>query len=169
MLSLIGALLEKRGIIERDSESAWLSGVMSGPLDDLLGHSITYRIAVGARAGQKLFTLQTVAPRLQGLEGDPNGAARANGFSLHAGIDIQPAQRAKLERLCRYVSRPPVASERLALTPSGQVRYTLKTPYRDGTTQIVLEPLDLMARLAALVAARQFDRLHEHCHLLVDG
>jgi hypothetical protein len=44
-----------------------------------------------------------------------------------------------------------VASERLALTASGQVRYTLKTPYRDGTTHIVLEPLDLMARLAALV------------------
>ncbi len=44
-----------------------------------------------------------------------------------------------------------MASERLALTASGQVRYTLKTPYRDGTTHIVLEPLDLMARLAALV------------------
>jgi hypothetical protein len=31
------------------------------------------------------------------------------------------------------------------------VRYRLKTPYRDGTTHIVLEPLDFMARLAALV------------------
>jgi len=31
------------------------------------------------------------------------------------------------------------------------VRYQLKTPYRDGTTHIVLEPLDLMARLAARV------------------
>jgi hypothetical protein len=66
-------------------------------------------------------------------------------------MDIAPNEREKLERLCRYVSRPPVASERLALTASGQVRYTLKTPYRDGTTHIVLEPLDLMARLAALV------------------
>ena len=66
-------------------------------------------------------------------------------------MDIASHQREKLERLCRYVSRPPVASERLALTASGQVRYTLKTPYRDGTTHIVLEPLDLMARLAALV------------------
>jgi hypothetical protein len=43
-----------------------------------------------------------------------------------------------------------VASERLALTASGQVRYALKTPYRDGTTHLELEPLDLMARLAAL-------------------
>lgn len=30
-------------------------------------------------------------------------------------------------------------------------RYALKTPYRDGTTHVVLDPLDLMARLAALV------------------
>ena len=56
-----------------------------------------------------------------------------------------------LERLCRYVSRPPVAVDRMALTASGQGRYTLKTPYRDGTTHIALEPLELMARLAALV------------------
>jgi hypothetical protein len=70
---------------------------------------------------------------------------------LHAGLGIASHQREKLERLCRYVSRPPVASERLALTASGQVRCTLKTPYRDGTTHIVLEPLDLMARLASLV------------------
>jgi hypothetical protein len=41
--------------------------------------------------------------------------------------------------------------ERLDLTAQGQVRYRLKTPYRDGTTHIVLEPLDFIARLAALV------------------
>jgi hypothetical protein len=34
------------------------------------------------------------------------------------------------------------------------VRYTLKTPYRDGTTHIVLEPLDLMARLAAVLTGQ---------------
>lgn len=56
-----------------------------------------------------------------------------------------------ISQKCRYVSRPPVASERLALTASGQVRNTLKRPYGNGTTQIALEPLDLMARLAALV------------------
>jgi hypothetical protein len=49
------------------------------------------------------------------------------------------------------VSRPPVSVERLDLTAQGQVRYRLKTPYRDGTTHIVLEPLDFIARLAALV------------------
>jgi hypothetical protein len=150
----IGKVLEQRGLVERDLENAWLANPgEGGPLDDLIGHSITYRIAVGPRTGQKLFTLQTVPAREPEPEqqGEHRGAANAGGFSLHAGLDIQPHQREKLERLCRYVSRPPMAVERLALTSSGQVRYQLKTPFRDGTTHIVLEPLDLMARLAALV------------------
>jgi len=31
------------------------------------------------------------------------------------------------------------------------VRYQLKTPYQDGTTHVIFEPLDFIARLAALV------------------
>jgi ribosomal protein S27E len=161
----IGKVLEQRSLIERDMENAWLATHgEGGPLDDLIGHSITYRIAVGPRAGQKLFTLQTVPARGEESEqqGDGRGAANVGGFSLHAGLDIQPHQREKLERLCRYVSRPPIAAARMALTSSGQVRYALKTPYRDGTTHIVLEPLDLMARLAALVPPRRMHLTRFH-------
>lgn len=57
----------------------------------------------------------------------------------------------KLERLARYVARPPVATERLSLTEGGLVRCALKTPYRDGTTHVIFEPEDFIARLAALV------------------
>ena len=60
-------------------------------------------------------------------------------------------ERRKLERLCRYISRPALARTRLSLTPSGKVRYHFKTPWRDGTTHVVFEPLDFIARLAALV------------------
>jgi Putative transposase len=45
---------------------------------------------------------------------------------LHAGIAATASQRDTLEHLARYVARPPVATERLARTGSGQVRYTLK-------------------------------------------
>jgi hypothetical protein len=42
----VGQVLERRGLIERDIENAWLAaGAEPGPLDDLIGHSITYRIA----------------------------------------------------------------------------------------------------------------------------
>ena len=78
-------------------------------MDDLLGHSITYRVAVGPRAGQKVFTLQTV-PAGEGEAG--TGVAQYAGFSLHAGIGVEAEQQAKLERLARYVSRPPVAEEK---------------------------------------------------------
>jgi len=46
---------------------------------------------------------------------------------------------------------PAIAPGRLSLTSQGQVRYTLKTPYRDGTAHVVFAPLDFLARLAALV------------------
>jgi len=57
----------------------------------------------------------------------------------------------ELERLCRYIARPAIAHERLSLTRQGNVRYPLKTPYRDGTSHVIFEPLDFIARLAALV------------------
>ena len=60
-------------------------------------------------------------------------------------------ERKKLERLCRYISRPAVSEKRLSLTANGNVRYQLKSPYRDGTTHVIFEPLDFIARLAALV------------------
>ena len=79
---------------------------------------------------------------------DPVG--KTSGFSLHAGVAAKARERDKLERLCRYITRPAVSEQRLSLTPNGNVRYQLKTPYRDGTTHVIFEPLDFIARLAAL-------------------
>lgn len=39
----------------------------------------------------------------------------------------------------------------MSLTPNGNIRYQLKTPYRGGTTHVIFEPHDFIARLAALV------------------
>ena len=77
--------------------------------------------------------------------------ARANGFDLHAGLVVPAGQRERLGRLCRYVLRTPVAQERLCLTADGQVRLELRQPWRDGTTDVVFDPVDFLARLAVLV------------------
>ena len=76
---------------------------------------------------------------------------KVDGFSLHAGVAAKAHERKNLERLCRYITRPPVAEKRLSLTRNGMVRYELKTPYRDGTTHVIFEPLDFISKLAALV------------------
>jgi hypothetical protein len=79
-------------------------------------------------------------------------ALRSEKFlSRVAGTSVEAEQAEKLERLARYVSRPLVSVERLTLIAQGDVRYRLKVPYRDGTTHSLLEPLDFLARLAALV------------------
>ena len=70
--------------------------------------------------------------------------AKANGFSLHAGVSCERHERNKRERpggvpLCRYIARPAVAVPRLSLSSTGKVVYTLKTPYRDGTTQVAFD------------------------------
>ena len=147
----IGRFLERQGLLERDAENCYLAeeDVDAEPMEQLLGHSITYRIAVGGpQQGRKVFTLQTLPA---GDEPFGDSVGQVAGFSLHAGVAARADERRKLERLCRYISRPAVSEKRLSLTPSGNVRYELKTPYRNGTTHVIFEPLDFIARLAALV------------------
>lgn len=134
-------------MLERDAENSHLAGESADedPLAQLRGQSITYRIAVGPQVGRKVFTLQTCdVEELFGTMG------KVAGFSLHAWVAARADGRKKLERLCRYISRPAVSEKRLSLTANGNIRYRLKTPYRDGTTHVIFEPLDFIARLAAL-------------------
>ena len=50
-----------------------------------------------------------------------------------------------------YALRPPVTQERIHLTDEGQVRLQLRQPWRDGTTDVVFDPVELLGRLAVLV------------------
>jgi hypothetical protein len=58
----VGRFLERQGLLERDAENGYLAdnAVQAGSLDQLLGHAITYRIAVGPHKGSKVFSLQTL-------------------------------------------------------------------------------------------------------------
>jgi len=90
--------------------------------------------------------------------------ARVAGFSLHAAQAVAAPDRAGLERLCRYGLRPPFAQERLALRDDGCVLYHLRRPWPhpQGPTCLVLEPLDFMRRLAALVPAPYAHTIRYH-------
>jgi hypothetical protein len=58
----------------------------------------------------------------------------------------------RLERLARYAARPPVATDRLSALPHGRLLYRLKRRWRGGTTPVIFEPIELVGKLAALVA-----------------
>ena len=150
LASRVGRYLERQGLLERDAENSSLAGdvLEAGAMEQLLGSSITYRITVGPQQGRKVFTLRTLSACEEPFD---NGVGKVAGCPLHAGVAARAEQREKLERLCRYVSRPAISHKRLSLTPNGNVRYELKAPYRDGTTHVIFETLDFIARLAALV------------------
>ena len=142
--------LARQGWLEGEDEPAFLSERAGGDdgLDALRMSSITYRIATGKHAGRKVTTLQTIPADNGSLEGD---AGKVGGFSLHAGVAAEAHEGQKLERLCRYIARPAISEKRLSLSPQGRVRYQLKTPWRNGTTHVEFEPVDFIAKLAALV------------------
>ena len=119
------------------------------PSIELLGSSITYRIALGPQQGRRVMTLQTLPDC--GADRFTTRVANVAGFSLHAGVATKANERAKLERLCRYITRPAVSTKRLSMTRNGRVRYELKTPWRNGTTHVIFEPLDFISRLVSLV------------------
>jgi hypothetical protein len=146
----VGGFGQRQGLLECDGEQSFLAeeAVEEGSMDPLLAHSVTYRMAAGPQAGRKVFTLQTLPASDEPFA---NPVGQVAGFSLHAGVAAKAPQRQKLERLCRYISHPAVSQQRLSLTPNGNVRCQLKTPYRDGTTHVIFQPLDFIARLAALV------------------
>ncbi len=56
----IGRYLERQGLLERDADNSYLArdDLEAGPMEQLLGSSITYRIAVGPQQGRKVFTLR---------------------------------------------------------------------------------------------------------------
>ena len=153
----VGRYLERRGLLVHDAGNSCLTaeGVDADdemPMHHLLGSSITYRIAIGPEQGRKVFTLQTLPECGDDVLASTVG--KGAGFSLHAGVGVRANERHKLERLCRYLARPAVSTKRLSLTRNGQVCYELKTPWRNGTTHVIFEPLDFMFRMNVMSRAQ---------------
>ena len=109
----------------------------------------SYPIALVPRAGQKMLSVQSLPSTV--TASTPEVRVNAHGFSLHAAVRWRADQRKELEQLYRYITRPAIANERLKRNRTGQVVLQLKSPYKDGTTHVVMEPLEFMERLAALV------------------
>jgi len=90
--------------------------------------------------------------------------ASVQGFSLHAATAIDADDRAGLERLCRYGLRAPYSVRRFSELPDGRIRYELRRPWptAGGTTELDLEPLDLLRRLAAIMPAPYSNMVRYH-------
>ncbi|MCK9459116.1 MAG: transposase [Proteobacteria bacterium] len=125
------------------------------------GASVQGISAFGPRTGQRV--------RRIGEEPDETGKApkrkrhaRYQGFDLDAGEPAKPEERDRVERMLRYLLRPPIAESRLRELPDGDILLTQKTKWSDGTTALVFHPLELLERLAAIIPRPQINLLIYH-------
>ena len=128
-------------------DTPWLAG--------LYAHGVRGRIAMGPNSGKRNRTWggrgEAQEPELSARR-----CANVDGFSVHANVSLPAHRRAKLENLCRYMLRPPLSVERLERLTSGRLAYRMKTPWRDGTTHVIMSDDELVEKLAALVPAPRF-------------
>ncbi len=158
-------MLTRRGVLVEEEGSTYVAD-NDGDSDEarvlrpLQAAACTYRIAFGPRAGQKVLTVQGAMPRDKDFK--QTLCADIDGFSLHAAVRCGADDRQALEQLCRYITRPALANERVQTNAAGQVVLKLKTPWRDGTTHLVISPLEFMQRLAALVPRPRLHLIRFH-------
>jgi hypothetical protein len=154
-------LLTSLGAVIEEPDRTYLAETdTDGALKSLQAASCTYCITLGPRAGQKVLSLQGLPSTAR--PSAPELRANAHGFSLHAAVRRRADQRTELEQLCRYITRPAISNERLKRNRARQVVLQLKSPYKDGTTHIVMEPLEFMERLAALVPRPRLHLIRFH-------
>jgi len=154
---LAGAARRIQRVIEaRDADDAEALARDEPLLALLTAASLRTRIATGPHRGEPWRRLgDRVDPRdPDEADADPEASERVpqfGGMSLHADVAVPARDRRRLERLCRYVARPPLASERLEEREDGTLALRLKTRWRDGTTHILMERSELIERLVPLI------------------
>ncbi|MPY89063.1 MAG: hypothetical protein GEU99_14180 [Luteitalea sp.] len=117
---------------ERDAVDA--APVLAG----IAGASVQGRVALRSRAGAECRCGASLKPLGISLLGPCH--ARWNGVDLHAGVVVPAGDRRRLERVCRYAVRLPVAHDRIQVTDAGQVLLELRHRWADGTTHLLFDP-----------------------------
>ena len=142
-------LLVRRGLAPGDDATGPADPLAdeSPVLAGIVGASVQGRVALGSRAGARVRRLGDARDALAVTSRGPR-QAHLDRFDLHANVWVSATDRAGVERLCRYVLRPPFAQERLRRRDDGRIALELKRAWHDGTRELVFEPLEFLERLA---------------------
>jgi len=118
----------------------------------------------GTRAGQRQLLLGTSAGFVdhEARAGLGRRPRPPHGFDLHASTRVSASDRGGLERMCRYLLRPPLSNDRLELLRDGRVRLAFVRPWQDGTSHVTLDPLTFISRLVALVPPPRAHQIRYH-------
>jgi hypothetical protein len=125
------------------------------------GAAVLGRVATGARAGGRVARVGGV-PAAGAAPVSDTLHAHLDGFDLHAAVAVPAGDRARLEHLCRYVLRPPLAQDALEREPNGTLLLRLRRTLRDGTRAIRFSPIELLEKSAAMIPKPRINLLVYH-------
>jgi hypothetical protein len=124
--------------------------------------SLAGTLILGENAGKRVMRLFGRAARDE-VDGGGEREAKPRqgyGFDVDASVRVSAGDKQALERLARYIARPPLANERLARLPDGRFRIGLTHRWRDGTVAIVLDGVEVLTRLVALIPPPRRHLIH---------
>jgi hypothetical protein len=157
------SLLIRRGLTPDDDAATADPLPEEQPLlATLYAASVRSRIAMGDRAGLGVLRIGQLVDPEEAAFVTGRRCAGIDGVSLHANVAVPKGDRRRLEKLCRYIARPPVSTERLSRLNDGRLLYRLKRKWRDGTTHVVFQPLELLEKLAAIVPPPRIHMVRYH-------
>jgi hypothetical protein len=153
------ALLKKKGVWF-DEESAAEDPLASNQPALAAAYQVSVRgvLSMGPRRGQRVVRLFGTAA----TEGAFSDKRPSGGFDLHAKRATHAGDRDGVERLARYILRPPLAQNHLERLTDGRVVLRLKRAWRDGTTAVVFEPEDFLSKLTALIPRPRVNTIRFH-------
>ncbi len=156
--------LQKRGLIqEYESESGGsVSEDESSLISQVQGASVLYRIGSGKNAGQRIRKIGSVGGRNEEAFSAGHLSAILGGFSLHATVFVEKHNRDRLQKLCKYLLRPPIAENRLKKINNGEILFEMKTTWGDGTRAILFTPLELIEKLVAIIPKPRIHQIRFH-------
>ena len=141
----------ERALADHEPDAAQLRFAESAPiLAEVAEAAARGVVATGPRRGRRII-------RIRGAPADMDAfvmgrlCAQVEGYNVQAATRLGANDREGLERMARYLARPPIAGDRLSQLDDGRLELRLKRPWRDGTTAFVFTPHELIERLVAIV------------------
>ena len=144
--------LQRLGLVQKLEAESGGDGIQNDDSIEAIcqGASVQYRLAMGSAAGARIRKIGSLGFLGEEPILESDLSAIIGGYSLHANTFIHKNNRAELERLCRYILRPPIAEERLEVR-GDKVIYKLKSQWRDGTKAVLFSGTEFIEKIVALI------------------
>ncbi len=151
--SRIERMLVKAGVTEEEpAEAEPLELFQAASIQGMVAMSDEVR-GVTIVGGEPGATTQRKPKRL---------CAEKKGYSLHAAVRMKANDRTGLEILCRYILRPSYAQERMTELPDGRIQYEFRREWENGSSHVILTPMELMEKLSALIPPPRYHLVRYH-------